>query len=83
MERWIKSIKEECLNHYIVFGEKHLRYLVDEYVMFYNTLRPHQRKDNKPLSPQRPVPKPGEHDLENIICKSRLGGLLKHYRYAA
>ena len=83
MERWIKSIKEECLNHYIVFGEHHLRYLVDEYVTFYNTLRPHQGKDNKPLTPQKLIPEPSEDDLDNIICESRLGGLLKHYRYAA
>lgn len=67
----------------MVLGEKHLQYLVDEYVAFYNTLRPHQGKDNKPLTPRGPVPDPSEHDLENIICESRLGGLLKHYRYAA
>ena len=82
IERWIKSIKEDCLNHFIVFGETHLRYVVDEYVAYYNTLRPHQGKDNKPLTPQA-IPKPDEHDFKNVICESRLGGLLKHYRYAA
>ena len=35
-ERWCQSIKTECLNWFIVFGEKHLRYLVNEYVAYYH-----------------------------------------------
>ncbi len=35
IERWIQSIKHECLDHFVVFGERHLRYLVNEYVDYY------------------------------------------------
>lgn len=83
IERWIKSIKEECLNHYIVFGERHLKYLIDEYVSYYNTLRPHQGVGNKVLSLQISALEPDENNLKNVIRESRLGGLLKHYCHAA
>ncbi|QDS99305.1 integrase core domain-containing protein [Adhaeretor mobilis] len=42
VERWIGSIKGECLNRFFAFGLKHLDYLVEEYVRYYNDLRPHQ-----------------------------------------
>lgn len=38
MERWIQSSKTECSDHFIAFGEKHLRHLVDEDVDDYNTV---------------------------------------------
>ena len=31
-ESWVGSIKQECLDHFMVFGEEHLKYLIDEYV---------------------------------------------------
>lgn len=43
-ERWVQSIKHECLDHFVVFGEAHL-HIVSEYLDYYNRLRPHQRKD--------------------------------------
>jgi putative transposase len=66
-------MKRECLNHFFVLSERHLDYLLCEYVPFYNTERPHQSKDNKPLI-LIPIQSKGE-----IHCKKRLGGLLKHY----
>lgn len=74
-ERWVQSLKHECLNHFIVLGERHLRYLVHQYVEYYLTERPHQSKDNGPLSGASPPQNPhGE-----IVCHEHLGGLLKHY----
>jgi len=74
-ERWVQSLKHECLNHFIVLVEHHLRYLVDHYVAHYLTERPHQSKENAPLSGASPPSEPhGE-----IVCHERLGGLLKHY----
>ena len=49
IERWIGSLKRECLNRFICFGGEHLDHIVSEYVEYYNQLRPHQRKDNRPL----------------------------------
>jgi len=74
-ERWVQSLKHECLNNFIVLGERHLRYLVSQFVEHYLKERPHQSKDNAPLSGTPPPLEPhGE-----IICHERLGGLLKHY----
>jgi putative transposase len=74
-ERWIQSFKHECLNHFVVFGEKHLRYIVREYLEYYNRLRPHQGIGNVCLTePLEKVTGKGE-----VLCDERLGGILKHY----
>lgn len=43
VERFIQALQVECLDHFLVFGEKHLDYLVREYVEHYHTERPHER----------------------------------------
>ena len=72
-ESWVGTIKRECLNHFIVFGKRHLRYLISEYVKYYNTTRPHSSIDNAPLEY-----KSGK-DAGKILCESKLGGIIKHY----
>jgi transposase InsO family protein len=42
IERWVRSIGDECLNHFLVFGKKHFDFLVASYLSHYNTARPHQ-----------------------------------------
>lgn len=71
----MRSIKEECLNHLILFGECSLRLAVAEYVEFYNSERPHQGLDNGLIS-QNDFPK---SENAEIKMKSRLGGLLNFY----
>jgi putative transposase len=70
-------------DHFIVFGEAHLRYLVQEYLAHYHTERPHQAKDNSPLTgdPSPPCQEPAA--AKAIARAQRLGGLLNHYRLAA
>ena len=75
-ERVIQSLKHECLNHFIILGEKHLNYLVQEYVEFYNSCRPHSAVGHLP--PCRDGP-PSELTAGRVLCEERLGGLLKHY----
>jgi Integrase core domain len=78
VERFIQSIQVECLDHFLVFGEKHFDYLVREYIEHYHHERPHQGLNNRLISGE-PPPADGE-----IYCRTRLGGLLKHfYRQAA
>ena len=76
-ERFVRSIKYECLNKMLIFGESHLRYVINEYMEHYHTERPHQGIDNTIIEPL-PQPKDGK-----IVCQERLGGLLKSYRRAA
>lgn len=48
-ERFVQCLKQECLDHFICLGEDHLRHIVNCYVEFYITGRPHQGKGNVPL----------------------------------
>lgn len=83
VERWIGSLRRECLNRFIAFGLGHLDYLVSSYVDYYHAYRPHQRKDNKPLLGVWPeVDDPPEKEGE-VICRQWLGGVLKHYERKA
>jgi putative transposase len=47
-ERWVQSVKLECLNHFVLFGEEHLRLVLREFEGFYNERRPHQALGNAP-----------------------------------
>ena len=79
IERWIKSVRYECLNFFIVFGLKHLDHLVSSYISFYNAARPHQALDNRPLSGKWPDEDEPLAEGEKIICYESLGGVLQHY----
>lgn len=83
IERWIKSIRVEYLSHFIVFGKKHLDFLVSSYLDYYNELRPHQSLDNRPLSGERSVVDKPLGEDEKIVCHEKLGGLLRHYERVA
>jgi len=74
-ERWVRSVKEECLSRVILFGEDSLRHVLNEYVDHYHQERNHQGKGNVLLFP-RSSPA-GEHE-GTIQCRERLGGLLKY-----
>jgi hypothetical protein len=76
VERFIRSIKAECLDRMLIFGEAHLRYCISEYMKHYHQERPHQSLGNEIIEP----PPKGRG---RIICRERLGGLLKFYRRAA
>lgn len=90
-ERWIRSLRQECLNHLIIFGLSRLQHVLDEYKNYYNQHRPHQGIGNRipdqckqhasgpvPVTPKRRL----RHD--DIRCQEFLGGLLKsHSRRAA
>ena len=83
-ERWVQSVKRECLDHFMVFGEKHLRYLLREYLAYYHGPRPHQGLGNVPLAMSSGVPEPVEAmPVGDLVCHERLGGLLKHYERKA
>jgi putative transposase len=87
VERFIQTIRQECLDYFIVFGERHLNYLCSIFVDYYHRLRPHQAKDNdlllarKPPRKKKPTRAPPADvlPLSEIRCEQRLGGLLKHY----
>ena len=78
-ERWVRSVKDECLSKLILFGERSLARALAEFVAYYHGERNHQGKDNKLL-----FPKPGGQLRHGRIARSRrLGGLLNFYGRAA
>ena len=81
-ERWVRSVKEECLSKLILFGENSLRHALREYVAHHHHERNHQGKDNLLLFPEPAIAQ--TNGLEGAIqCRERLGGLLRFYHRQA
>jgi putative transposase len=78
-ERWVRSVKDECLSKIIFFGERSLRRAVHEYFAHYHSERNHQGKSNVLLFP-RITETRGEGPVR---CRERLGGLLRYYHQDA
>lgn len=74
VERVVGSIRRDCLDHMIVFGEDHLYDLMAEYVAYYNEVRCHESLDGN-----APIPREKETGTRRIQATPFLGGL--HHRY--
>jgi putative transposase len=79
-ERWVRSIKEECLSSVILFGGKSLRRTIEEYIEHYHQERNHQGRGNVLLFPSQRSEQKRDHSIQ---CRERLGGLLKYYHQKA
>ena len=78
-ERWVRSVKQECLSKLILFGEGSLRRALRHYLAHYHQERNHQGMGNVllfPAVPKRPHAGP-------VQCRQRLGGLLSYYHREA
>jgi putative transposase len=74
-ERFVRSIKSECLAQIIPLGERHLRTAVKEYTEHYHLERNHQGLENELI--ERPS---DDLDVNGAVeCRERLGGILKYY----
>ena len=78
-ERFVRSVKSECLAQIIPIGERHLRHAVSEYMAHYHVERNHQGIDNRLIDDQR-----GRVNMTGgIERRERLGGMLNYYKRAA
>ena len=77
-ERFVKTIRTECLDEFVILGERHLRYLVGTFVEHYLTGRHHQGIGGRIIEPKTP-PSNDNAARGPIQCRSRLGGLLNYY----
>ena len=78
-ERWIRSVREECLDKILILGEGHLHRVLTAYVEYYNHARPHQGIDQ-----HCPIPFEGAACDGPIERRDILGGVLHdYYRRAA
>ena len=77
-ERFIGTIRWECLDKFIVFGKQYLDYLISEFVSFYNHQRAHMERNHLP--PIRDVPDEVESpSLDQVVVKSHVGGLVRSF----
>jgi putative transposase len=78
-ERFVRSIKDECLNRMIFIGQASLRHAIADYVAHYHEERNHQGPENRLI-------RPGESRSASdgtVYRRSRLGGMLNYYYRAA
>jgi transposase InsO family protein len=76
-ERWVRSVRDECLGQLILFGESSLRRALTQFTEHYHDERNHQGKGNVLLFPG--VEEFRQTSGPSIRCRERLGGLLKYY----
>jgi putative transposase len=79
-ERFVGTVRRECLDHLLVFGERHLERVLGEYLRHYNEERPHRG-----LSLQTPEPGAAARNRGDgrVVRVDRLGGLIHEYRRRA
>jgi putative transposase len=79
LERFHRSLKAECLECLILFGEQSLRQAISAFGEHYHRERNHQGLENKLIDPDEMV----GHINGEVQCRQRLGGLLNYYYRSA
>ena len=79
-ERYVGTLRRECLDHLLIHGEQHLRHILAEYAQHYNDHRPHQARGQRPPlhEPRRPI-----NLTARIKRRQTVQGLISEYRRAA
>jgi putative transposase len=75
-ERFIGTLRRECLAHLLITGPRHLEQVLQEFIEHYNTHRPHRSLDQHP--PAGRTPPPSGATIQPLR-RDRLGGLLHEY----
>jgi len=73
-ERWVRTVREECLDHIVIINEAHLRCVLKEFIDYYNTRRPHQALDQ-----QSPIPRVEPASNGEVERRQILGGIINDY----
>jgi hypothetical protein len=79
-ERWVGSVRRECLDHVLVFGRRHLQRVLGAFVKHYNRARPHRGLD---LQPPDPGLDSGDMPGTKVRRRYVLGGLIHEYHRSA
>ena len=80
-ERWVRTLRSELTDRMLIFGQRHLRHVLAEYVKHYNHNRPHQALDLSPPRPPATIIDLAEQ--RQIQRRPILGGLINEYQRAA
>jgi transposase InsO family protein len=82
-ERWVGSVRRECLDWLMIISRKHLERVLREYVQHYNTHRPHRALEQRPPLANASAPQSTVLTELRVRRPDRLGGLLREYELAA
>jgi len=82
-ERWVRTVRAECLDWLLVVGRGHLEQILRVYIQHYNRHRPHRALMLQSPDPLARLTIVGEDDPGAIRRRDLLGGLLHEYRQAA
>lgn len=87
-ERWVGTVRRECLDRILILGRRHLESVLREYTAHYNEHRPHRALEQLPPRSQSPPDDGGRPptaviDLGRLRRRDRLGGLIHEYQLAA
>jgi putative transposase len=83
-ERFVGTIRRECLNRMLIVNRRHLKMVLGKYVEHYNSHGPHRSLGPLPLLPNETIPvETGNADPSRLRRTDRLGGLIHEYRLVA
>ena len=74
-ERWVGTVRRECLDWLLIVGRRHLERVLAEYADYYNASRPHRALDLHPPDPAGQAPPA----VGPVVRRDRLGGLIHEY----
>jgi putative transposase len=77
-ERWVRTVREDCLDHLLIYSRRHLESVLGTYVRHYNEFRPHRGRQLATPLPGHDQPRTGE-----ICRRDILGGIIHEYDRAA
>jgi putative transposase len=81
-ERWVGSVRRECLDRLLILGRRHLHHVLAAYVRHFNEHRPHRALGQQPpLTDTQPLA--DVIDLDRLRRRDLLGGLIHEYQLAA
>ncbi|GAA3700768.1 hypothetical protein GCM10022224_078270 [Nonomuraea antimicrobica] len=82
-ERWVGTVRRECTDRLLIYGENHLRRVLRTYERHYNRYRPHRSRDRRPPQPSHAPAAPSDLDQVRRQRRQTLDGLINQYRRAA
>ena len=82
-ERFVGTVRRECLDRMLILGRRHLVAVLGEFVDHYNTHRPHRSIGQTPPCPSAPPDAISATPAGRVLRTDRLGGLIHEYRLVA
>lgn len=79
VERFIQTLKFECLNKFVIVAEKHLDYICRVWSRHYNEERPHSAREHLPPDFTAPPEEVTSIRVNDIVCTSKLSGVIHSY----